>query len=155
MGPIVPRNAVQEVILDREHPRSLYVHAPFCARRCFYCDFPVTVASQPDLQGWLRAIETELEMVRSEGFFSPAASLETLFVGGGTPSFLGASAMAGLARVLGLDGAETVGMEWTAEANPDSFTEKMNSLRSWWEMDPGPFRPFDFRKAKSFSRSRW
>ncbi len=38
--------------------RSVYVHAPFCARRCFYCDFAVTVSRTGDLAGWLGALES-------------------------------------------------------------------------------------------------
>ena len=40
--------------------RSLYVHAPFCSRRCFYCDFAVKVAPQGDPAEWIDAIGGEL-----------------------------------------------------------------------------------------------
>ena len=42
---------------------SVYVHAPFCARRCQYCDFAVTVEKRPDERAWLRAIGAELTRV--------------------------------------------------------------------------------------------
>jgi oxygen-independent coproporphyrinogen-3 oxidase len=84
-----------------------------------------------DLEGWLRAIEQDLAFVREEGSFRPARGLDTLFVGGGTPSLLGADAMAGLARVLGLSDSKGAGLEWTAEANPDSFS---SAVAMGWSM---------------------
>jgi len=105
--------------------RSVYVHAPFCARRCFYCDFAVTVTRSTDLDGWLQALEWELKLVFEEGYFSPGEDLDTLFVGGGTPSLLGPDSMSGLARIIGGSRLENPGLEWTAEANPESFTQSV------------------------------
>lgn len=109
--------------------RSLYVHAPFCARRCAYCDFAVRVAQVGDLEGWLEALAGELVILEAEGLFRLASSLDTLFVGGGTPSTLGPGAMAGLARVLGPERLRSPALEWTAEANPESFTAEV--ARAW------------------------
>jgi oxygen-independent coproporphyrinogen III oxidase len=108
---------------------SVYVHAPFCARRCFYCDFAVTVARKGDLRGWLDALARELEILAAEGSFPLASSLATLFVGGGTPSFLGPQAMDGLAGVLGRERLRGEELEWTVEANPESFTGEV--AREW------------------------
>ena len=105
--------------------RSVYVHAPFCARRCFYCDFAVHISRNGDLDGWLRALEWELELVQEEGYFSLGEELETLFVGGGTPSVFAPEAMSGLARIIGQDRLKGAGLEWTAEANPESFTQSV------------------------------
>ena len=108
---------------------SVYVHAPFCARRCVYCDFAVTVRRTGDVEGWLEALAAEVAWVEREGLFSIADRLETLYVGGGTPSLLGADAMGGLAEVIGasrlepaLGRKELPTLEWTAEANPESLT---------------------------------
>jgi len=128
MGSAVSGNAIQEMTKESGSPRSVYVHAPFCARRCFYCDFPVTVAPA-NLGRWLEAIERELALVREEGFFEPDEELTSLFVGGGTPSLLGADAMAGVAEVIGLRDPVGSGLEWTAEANPDSFSAEV--ARGW------------------------
>lgn len=102
--------------------RSVYVHAPFCARRCVYCDFAVTVNPGGDAGGWLTALGGELAMIEREGLFCLAPRLDTLFVGGGTPSLLGPTAMDGLAGVLGRSRLAHPSLEWTAEANPESFT---------------------------------
>ena len=107
--------------------RSVYVHAPFCSRRCAYCDFAVQVRRVGDLGGWQRAIEGELCAVACEGRFPLAAELDTLYVGGGTPSLLGVRAMAALAGVLGRERLQSPTLEWTAEANPESFTAELAS----------------------------
>jgi oxygen-independent coproporphyrinogen-3 oxidase len=111
---------------DATPVRSVYAHAPFCARRCPYCDFAVQVRRVGDLDGWLAALEGELRAVAAEGRFPLAPTLETLYVGGGTPSLLGPDAMAGLARLLGRERLEgEPALEWTAEANPESFTPEV------------------------------
>lgn len=103
----------------------VYVHAPFCVRRCFYCDFAVEVRREGGVDPWVGAIEAELEalMTREPGILAPA--LRTLYVGGGTPSVLGPTAMARLAGVLGRERLAAPGLEWTAEANPESLTTEL------------------------------
>ena len=110
---------------------SVYVHAPHCARRCFYCDFAVTVDREGGYDAWLRAVSAEWDQIRREGFFAFPGPLETLYVGGGTPSLLGAHAMDGLASVLGSRLLGHPLLEWTAEANPESFTPVL--ARAWRE----------------------
>jgi len=123
---------------SREAPSSLdgatssvYVHAPFCVRRCFYCDFAVTVDREGGHDAWLRAISMEWDQIRREELFSFPEPLETLYVGGGTPSLLGTGAMDGLASVLGSRLLSHPFLEWTAEANPESFTPGI--ARAWRE----------------------
>ena len=112
-------------ILDRPPApraiRSVYVHAPFCARRCFYCDFAVKVASA-DRDAWLSALTAEVRALEREGVFLLDDTLDTLYVGGGTPSLLGATAMEGLLAVIGEERLRHSDLEWTVEANPESFT---------------------------------
>lgn len=108
-----------------DHPvtaSSIYVHAPFCARRCVYCDFAVSVRSTGDLPAWIEALEAELAHIAREGLFTLSDRLETLYVGGGTPSLMGPAAMSELGRIIGHERLEGPGLEWTAEANPESFT---------------------------------
>ncbi len=105
--------------------RSVYVHAPFCARRCVYCDFAVEVRHRGDLEGWLAALAGELSFLATEGPILLAERLHTLYVGGGTPSLLGPEAMVGLSAVLDPDRLSDPELEWTAEANPESFTREV------------------------------
>jgi oxygen-independent coproporphyrinogen-3 oxidase len=104
---------------------SVYVHAPFCVRRCFYCDFAVQVRRTGGVDEWLEALAGEVAFVGGEGLFELAGQLSTLYVGGGTPSLLGPEAMAGLARVLGPERLRGATLEWTAEANPESLTPEV------------------------------
>ena len=104
--------------------RSVYVHAPFCARRCSYCDFAVKVASA-NCDEWLDALSAEVRGLEREGMFLLDDTLETLYVGGGTPSLLGAAAMEGLAAVVGKQRLRHSHLEWTAEANPESLAHEV------------------------------
>jgi oxygen-independent coproporphyrinogen-3 oxidase len=104
---------------------SVYVHAPFCARRCVYCDFAVTVRRTGDLPAWIEALKAELAGLKGEGLFRLSGELDTLYIGGGTPSLLGPMAMQSLAEVLGPERLRSPDLEWTAEANPESFTDEV------------------------------
>lgn len=100
---------------------AVYVHAPFCARRCVYCAFAVKVRAGGGADEWARAIGQELAYIRDEGVFTLSDELASLYVGGGTPSLLGPGAMAALRDVVGADRLRAPALEWTAEANPESF----------------------------------
>lgn len=108
---------------------SIYLHAPFCARRCFYCDFAVDVRRRSGPEPWWTALEGELAALAAEGRVRLADRLDTVYVGGGTPSLLGPDAMAGIAGLLGRDRLAGADLEWTAEANPESFDEAV--ARAW------------------------
>jgi len=104
---------------------SVYVHAPFCARRCVYCDFAVTVRAEGGLDGWVQGLLSEIALIEEENLFVMADQLDTLYVGGGTPSLLGPKAMSKLARVIGSQRLTSQDLEWTAEANPESFSSQV------------------------------
>jgi oxygen-independent coproporphyrinogen-3 oxidase len=97
-------------------PRHAYVHVPFCRHRCGYCDFALVAGRDDLIDRYFAALERELERV-----VEPLA-LDTLYLGGGTPSHLGP---AGLRRLFGLLGGRLVpvaGAEITVEANPLDVT---------------------------------
>ncbi|MGH7613492.1 MAG: radical SAM family heme chaperone HemW [Gemmatimonadales bacterium] len=96
--------------------RYLYIHIPFCARRCSYCDFSIAVRRRVPARQYVAAIRSELEML------GPAGPLDTLYLGGGTPSRLPADALATLLRYA-LHGTPTPHeVEVTLEANPEDVT---------------------------------
>lgn len=107
-------------------PRSLYVHFPFCWHRCHYCDFSVARSRRPPVEEWLRALEGELGWWFSGAGWEAPLELETLYVGGGTPSLLGPSGMDRLASLLSRWFRwHRDEVEWSAEANPASLDRKL------------------------------
>jgi oxygen-independent coproporphyrinogen III oxidase len=101
---------------------------PFCARRCSYCDFAVSVQAQPPTNAWLDATAAELAAHRSAAGW-PRLQWDTLYVGGGTPSLLEPGAMRELLERLEPHGGLAAGAEWTCEANPESLT--CDLARAW------------------------
>jgi len=103
-------------------PRALYLHVPFCVRRCAYCDFAVQATREAPTDAWLAAVAGEMRLLAAErGWVDPLA-LDTVYVGGGTPSMLAPGAMAELRDRLAPFATWNEGAEWTCEANPESFT---------------------------------
>lgn len=104
--------------------RHLYIHVPFCTRRCSYCDFSIAVRKTIPVDEYLGALKRELDALPPN-----SAPLETAYLGGGTPSRLGGD---GVARLLDLVrsrvelGAEA---EVTLEANPEDFSAE--SIAAW------------------------
>jgi oxygen-independent coproporphyrinogen III oxidase len=98
--------------------RHLYVHLPFCADRCGYCDFVTVVGRRGQHRSYVDALLAELELERDV----LAPRLETIFLGGGTPTF---TAPDQLARLLG---ALPAANEVTVEANPETVTPHIARL---------------------------
>ena len=104
----------------------LYLHVPFCVRRCSYCDFSIAVRKRIPAREYVDAVLRELEQVRSaDPGAVPRGALETLYLGGGTPSLLPPDALATLVTSL-LDAFGATpsrdAVEVTAEANPEDVT---------------------------------
>jgi oxygen-independent coproporphyrinogen III oxidase len=93
--------------------RHLYVHLPFCAHRCGYCDFVTVVGRTPQHGAYVDALLAELELERA----LLAPELETVFLGGGTPTFTEPGALERLLSALPKAG------EVTVEANPETVTQ--------------------------------
>jgi oxygen-independent coproporphyrinogen III oxidase len=96
----------------------LYIHLPFCAHRCGYCDFVTVTGHDGEHGGYVDALLTELELER--GLL--ADEVETVFLGGGTPTFTEPAALARLLERLP-DAAET-----TVEANPETVIPELAAL---------------------------
>lgn len=98
-------------------PRAAYVHVPFCIHRCGYCDFTVVAGRDDLIDAYLRAIEIELRSVE------PGTPIDTLFIGGGTPTHLPADRLAKLLALLRERFDLANGYEWSVEANPANLTD--------------------------------
>ncbi|MCW6035654.1 radical SAM family heme chaperone HemW [Spirulina subsalsa FACHB-351] len=102
---------------------SAYVHIPFCRRRCFYCDFPISVLGdriQGEASG---SIVQYIEVLGREiALTKPTAPLETIFFGGGTPSLLAPSQLGLILDALAAQFGIREGAEISLEIDPDTFT---------------------------------
>jgi oxygen-independent coproporphyrinogen-3 oxidase len=97
-------------------PRSAYVHVPFCRHRCGYCDFTLVAGRDDLVDRYLAAVQLELRRV------AEPLDLETLYLGGGTPSHLGPEGLRRLFAVLGERLRPRADAEITIEANPLDVT---------------------------------
>lgn len=109
-------------------PRHLYVHVPFCARRCSYCDFSIAVRRDVPVDEFIDAIATEVDL-RFPERSADRWSVDTLYLGGGTPSRLGARGIASLMDALGKRLRLADDAEVTIEANPDDVS--LETARAW------------------------
>jgi oxygen-independent coproporphyrinogen-3 oxidase len=100
------------------HVRHLYVHLPFCAHRCGYCDFVTVVGRRGQHAAYVDALLAELAL---EGAVL-ADDVETVFLGGGTPTFTEARELERLLSVL------PRATEVTVEANPETVTVELAGL---------------------------
>ncbi len=99
-------------------PFGVYVHFPFCAAKCPYCDFNSHVRTAVDEDAWVSGVERELEWVAGQQQSRPV--VETIFFGGGTPSLMsGHAAGRVLAKIASLWPMAN-DVEITLEANPAS-----------------------------------
>lgn len=109
-------------------PRHVYVHVPFCARRCVYCDFAIAVRRHVPVEEYVTAVERELSVRFPEEAPWP---IDTLYFGGGTPSRLGGAGVARLLDTLRRRLTIETGAEVTLEANPEDVT--LETARQWRE----------------------
>jgi len=103
--------------------RHLYVHVPFCARRCSYCDFSIAVRKTVPVDEYLDALGRELASLPEP------LELDTLYLGGGTPSSLGGEGIARLIDLVRARATISPEAEVTVEANPDDVTPE--AARAW------------------------
>ncbi len=107
--------------------RSLYLHIPFCERKCEYCDF-TSVAGATGSEAYMGALNAEVRRIGER--LGPLA-LDTVFIGGGTPSLVEPALLAGLIATVRSTFSVTADAEVTMEANPSSITA--GRARVWRE----------------------
>lgn len=98
----------------------LYIHVPFCARRCSYCDFSIAVRSATPVQEYLDALAKELNGLTQD---LDGSQLDTVYLGGGTPSRLGGPGVAQVLATVRQHADIVAGAEITVEANPDDLND--------------------------------
>ena len=104
-------------------PLGIYVHVPFCRSKCQYCDFySLTIKDDRLLDAYTSAM---CKHIKEAGALAPAYRVDSIYFGGGTPTFFGADGMADLLNAIrhGFDVASDA--EITFEANPDSVSDRL------------------------------
>lgn len=105
-------------------PKALYVHVPFCLRRCGYCDFTLVAENDALIPAWLEALGNEL------GQLDQSFHVDSVFIGGGTPTHLSVSKLQQLFAVIQTKFDWSVTSEVTIEANPDGLDDdRLKSLK--------------------------
>ena len=106
-------------------PRSAYIHVPFCVHRCGYCNFAVVAGREDLVEPYLEALQLELALL------GRPQEVDTLYLGGGTPTFLAPAQLARLCELVLQWHPLATGYEWTVEANPgDLDQERLDVLAS-------------------------
>ena len=106
-------------------PLGIYVHVPFCRSKCQYCDF-YSLCTKEDrvIDGYLDAV---CDHIKEAGELAPGYKVDTIYFGGGTPSFFGADGMATILTAIRRNFDVDQNAEITFEANPDSVNDKLLS----------------------------
>src|SRR6056297_2450010 len=103
-------------------PRVAYLHVPFCRHRCGYCNFSVVAGRDDLITRFLTAVDRELAVLEK-----PA--VQTVFIGGGTPTHLNLEQLDRLLITVNERFQFNSGYEWSIEANPEDITaEKLQRL---------------------------
>lgn len=126
---VLPARSIEGV---GTRPFGIYVHVPFCATRCGYCDFNTYTAGElgtsASPQSWLEGLKRELDLAAQ---MTGAPAAETVFVGGGTPSLLGGDGLSEVLEAVRSSFGLAPGAEVTTESNPESTSpEFFDALRS-------------------------
>lgn len=104
-------------------PLGIYVHIPFCRSKCQYCDFySLTTKDDKLIDGFINAMCAH---IKETGALTPSYKVDTIYFGGGTPSFFGADGMATILAAIRRSFDVTADAEITFEANPDSVSDKL------------------------------
>src|SRR5258708_2911752 len=134
--PVPADGALPPAALDGlgQRPFGVYVHVPFCATRCGYCDFNTYTATElgPGATRDSYAAQAIEEIRLARRVLGPAASpARSVFFGGGTPTLLPAADLGAILRAIGAEFGLAPGAEVTAEANPESEDQRsLAELRS-------------------------
>lgn len=104
-------------------PLGIYIHIPFCRSKCQYCDFySLTTKDDKILDSYIDALTAH---IKEAGALAPNHKVDTIYFGGGTPSFFGADGMATLLTAIRRHFDVVSDAEITFEANPDSVSAKL------------------------------
>ena len=127
---------------------SLYVHIPFCARKCLFCSFVVSIGQAQRADEYIDALDREAQRYRG-------ARLDTVYIGGGTPTFLHERQLDVLVETIHRNFDVSRVSEWTIEANPEGLDlakTKFLKARGFNRLSIG-VQSFDDRYLKFLGRN--
>jgi len=104
-------------------PTSVYIHIPFCRRRCYYCDFPISVIGSKGGNSASKMVEEYLAALIRDIQLIPAIArpVQTIFFGGGTPSLLSPAELSSIIQAIALKFGIAVDAEISMEIDPGTF----------------------------------
>jgi oxygen-independent coproporphyrinogen-3 oxidase len=114
----MPKKGVREM-----PPKAIYVHIPFCTNKCHYCDFTAYVVNGQPVDDYLVALEREMALTVAE---TPPGEIQSIFIGGGTPTVLSPKQMKRLLSALRTHFPDWAPeLEFTVEANPGTTSPEL------------------------------
>ncbi|WP_201320750.1 radical SAM family heme chaperone HemW [Pseudanabaena sp. lw0831] len=115
--------------MSQTFPKSLYIHIPFCKRRCFYCDFAITTGGENLKQQYVDVLCQEIALTVAE--IPPLEALQTIFFGGGTPSLLSVKQLEQILEAIAKNFAIAPNVDISLEANAGTVSlESLQGYRS-------------------------
>jgi oxygen-independent coproporphyrinogen-3 oxidase len=109
-------------------PRAAYIHVPFCRHRCGYCNFTLVAGRDDLIDAYLDALARELGWLSTSTAAGAAHEVDTLFLGGGTPTHLPPPQLARLLEIVRGSFALAEGGEFSVEANPADLDQEKSNL---------------------------
>ncbi len=113
---------------------GIYIHVPFCVTRCGYCDFntytPSELAQADSTESWMNALLTEIDLSMLQ--LADKSVVNSIFLGGGTPSLLSAKIIKNIFGKLKVNFEFSKNVEITIEANPDTVNEDI--AQTWLDV---------------------
>ena len=107
----------------------LYLHVPFCARRCSYCDFAIAVRRDVPSGAYVDAVLREWSLWQTDPVWDLSPEVQTIYFGGGTPSRITPASIARMLDQIGADRTIAADAEVTLEANPEDVT--LSAAAAW------------------------
>lgn len=107
----------------------IYVHVPFCARRCSYCDFAIAVRREVPSDRFADEVVREWQIRVSDPRWEQSPAVDTVYFGGGTPSHVTPATLGRILEAIASGRSIAAGAEITIEANPDDISP--GHARAW------------------------
>ena len=114
-----------EEINEVKMNKAIYIHIPFCAKKCYYCDFTSYVGRDEEINSYLDSLEKEMDL-----YMDKKEDIYSIFIGGGTPSLLSPDQLDRLFGIIEKKVNLESLCEYTIESNPGTLTrDKLRTMK--------------------------